>query len=168
MDYNPEEIEKIGEQLREVLQTEIAIIDKYGFILSSSIKGFEVNTVISPTLLKFMNDRETVAEELHTENIRSMVVSILGYNLVFSFGESLIIMAKLPDNIDLSQFLPSIHKFLSLMAMGTTDALKTDFVTFDVNNETEKMISELKKEGESYKNKFKIFQSIVKRISQLR
>ena len=107
--------DNIGKELKATLNTDVAIVDKYGFILSSSIKGFKKDTVLSTTLLDFINARSRVALELNSKEINSLVLTISGTNFVFTYGDQLFIMAKIPEQVNLSEFLPNITRVLEMI-----------------------------------------------------
>ena len=67
-------IKDLCKQLKETLHADIAILDKYGFILSSYIGEFKEGDVISPTLLNFFTSREKVAIELNSQKISSILL----------------------------------------------------------------------------------------------
>ncbi|MHA1729506.1 MAG: hypothetical protein ACTSWY_12340 [Promethearchaeota archaeon] len=161
------EIKEIGKQLKESLQADVAIIDKYGFILSSYIKNFKTGTIISPTLLDFFNAREKVSKELNTKEINSIVVSISDTNLVFTFGEKLILMSKLPKKIDLDEYLPSIKRFLVMIDKATQKKEQSSFKDLNISNEIEQINKRLSTLGKNRVGKFKIFGNIIKKMNEI-
>ncbi len=158
---------EIGKQLKETLNTEVAIIDKYGFILSSSIKEFKKDSVLSTTLLDFINARSRVALELHSEEINSLVLTISGTNFVFTYAEQLFIMTKIPDHVNLSEFLPSINRFISMLDQNSSRVEIHDFKEFNISEELEKIESNIEEETNRNEGKYAIFTDIIKHIDKL-
>jgi hypothetical protein len=161
------DIESVGRQLKETLNTDVAIIDKYGFILSSSIKEFKKGSVLSTTLLGFINARKRVALELDSKEINSLVLTISGTNFVFTYGSQLVIMTKIPDHVNLSEFLPSITRFLTILDQNTTIMNIAEFKEFDVQEELSKMEEEIEKDSNKYEGKYAIFTDIIKHMNKL-
>ncbi|MCP4764502.1 MAG: hypothetical protein GY870_22190 [archaeon] len=162
------EIEKIAHTLKESLETDFCIIDKYGFILSSTLKGFKVGEVISPTLFDFIKRRGSVSKELNTKEISSMLFSISKENFVLTFGDNLILMSKVPKKVDLDEYLPSIKKILGMLDKGANEFKRDDFVHFDVSKEIKDIESNLGPDGTNRKGKYKIFAEIIKKMNKLR
>jgi len=167
MSIKTNEIADITKKLKESLQADIAIIDKYGFILSSSISEFKTNTVISPTLLNFVNQRAQVTEELGAKDILSIVLSMNEAHLVLSFAKKLTLMSKVPTATDLSQFLPSINKFISLLDKEASKEDHAKFVDFEIGKEVNDIEGSLTKEGKSRESKYKVFGDIIKQLNQM-
>ncbi|MBN2154602.1 MAG: hypothetical protein JW776_00975 [Candidatus Lokiarchaeota archaeon] len=160
-------IEEIGKQLKESLNTDVAIIDKYGFILSSSLIDFKKGGVLSTTLLDFINARSRVALELNSEEINSLVLTISGTNFVFTYGKQLFIMTKIPDHVDLSEFLPSINRFITILDKSSSSIEIEDFKEFDISDELIKIEKEIEDETTRNEKKYVIFTDIVKHINEL-
>jgi hypothetical protein len=160
-------IDEIGKQLKETLNTEVAIIDKYGFILSSSIKEFKKDTVLSTTLLDFINARSRVAKELNSKEINSLVLTISGTNFVFTYGEQLFIMTKIPDQVNLSEFLPSLNRFLTILDENRSSIEITEFREFDISEELTKIEQNIEEETNRNEGKYAIFTDIIKHINKL-
>jgi len=161
------DIEEIGNQLKTSLNTDVAIIDKYGFILSSSIKGFKKGSVISTTLLDFINARSRVALELNSKEINSLVLTISGTNFVFTYGEQLFIMTKIPDHVNLSEFLPSLNRFLIMLDKNSSNLEIKSFKEFDIADELIKIEKDINDETERNEGKYAIFTDIIKHINKL-
>ena len=161
------DIEEIGNQLKTSLNTDVAIIDKYGFILSSSIKEFKKGSVISTTLLDFINARSRVALELNSKEINSLVLTISGTNFVFTYGEQLFIMTKIPDHVNLSEFLPSLNRFLIMLDKNSSNLDIKSFKEFDIADELIKIENDIKNETERNEGKYAIFTDIIKHINNL-
>lgn len=161
------QIEDVGKQLKESLGTDIAIIDKYGFIIFSTVKGFEKNTILSTTVLDFINQRVKVSEDLKSEPIDSITFSTKNKVYVFSFSARLILMCILGDNVSLDKLLPSIKKFLSLLDMVHYETKLDEMVDISITKEIENIENRTQELAKLRENKFEIFKEIVKHISQL-
>lgn len=161
------DIEDIGKQLKATLNTDVAIIDKYGFILSSSINEFKKGSVLSTTLLDFINARSQVALELNSKEINSLVLTISGTNFVFTYGEQIFIMTKIPDHVNLSEFLPSIKRFISILDKNTSTSQINEFKEFDITEELTKIANDIEAETTRNEGKYAIFTDIIKHINRL-
>lgn len=162
------DLAEIGDKLKEELGTDVAIIDKYGFIKYSCIEGFEVNAILSTTLLEFVNSREKIARELNSDDITSIVLSISDYLFVFTFGQQLIMMSKLTPGIDLNQYIPSIQRFLKMLDAAHKIIEQEELADFEVEEKIDEIFNKIERDKESRENKYTIFREIVKHISQLR
>lgn len=162
-------IKDLCKQLKETLHADIAILDKFGFILSSYIEEFNEGDVISPTLLNFFTSREKVALELNSQKISSILLysEETSANLVFTFGKQLILMSKLEKHVDLDEYLPSINRFLALIDKETVVKPIMDFVKIDTSKENEYISTRLDSEGKSREGRFKIFKDIVRKMTEL-
>lgn len=161
------QIEDVGKQLKESLGTDIAIIDKYGFIIYSTIQGFEKNTILSTTVLDFISERVKVSEELKSEPIDSITFSTKNKRYIFSFSSRLILMCILNENISLDKLLPGIKKFLSLLDMVHYEIKLDDMIDISISKEIEDIENRIKELAKLRENKFEIFKEIVKHINQL-
>ena len=159
--------EDIGKQIKESLNTDVAIIDKYGFILSSSIKEFKKDSVLSTTLLDFINARSRVALELNSKEINSLVLTISGTNFVFTYGDQVFIMTKIPDHVNLSEFLPSINRLISMLDKNSSTFEVKDFKEFDISEELTKIEKVIDEETNRNEGKYAIFTDIIKHINKL-
>ncbi len=159
--------EDIGKQIKESLNTDVAIIDKYGFILSSSIKEFKKDSVLSTTLLDFINARSRVALELNSKEINSLVLTISGTNFVFTYGDQILIMTKIPDHVNLSEFLPSINRLISMLDKNSSTFEVKDFKEFDISEELTKIEKVIDEETNRNEGKYAIFTDIIKHINKL-
>lgn len=159
--------EEIGKQIKETLNTDVAIIDKYGFILSSSINEFKKDSVLSTTLLDFINARSRVALELNAQEINSLVLTISGTNFVFTYGDQVFIMTKIPDHVNLSEFLPSINRLVSMLGKNSSLLEIKNFKEFDISEELIKIENDIKTETSRNEGKYAIFTDIIKHINKL-
>ncbi len=159
--------DNIGKELKATLNTDVAIVDKYGFILSSSIKEFKKDTVLSTTLLDFINARSRVAMELNSKEINSLVLTISGTNFVFTYGEQLFIMTKIPEQVNLSEFLPNITRVLEMIDKKSSSVEIKDFKEFDISEEIVKIEKDIDNGTLRYEGKYAIFTDIIKHINNL-
>jgi hypothetical protein len=162
-------IKDLCKQLKDTLHADTAILDKYGFILSSYIEEFKEGDVISPTLLNFFTSREKVALELNSQKISSILLysEETNANLVFTFGKHLILMSKLEKHVDLDEYLPSINRFLALIDKEAVIKPIDDFIKIDTSKENEYISTRLEGEGKSREGRFKIFKDIVRKMAQM-
>ena len=158
---------EIGKQLKETLQADVAIVDKYGFILSSSIKKFKVNDLISPTLLDFINGREKVEHELSSGEMNAFVISFTKENYVFSFGKAMFIMAKVPSDMNLKLLIPSLTKFSELFDKTKSVYKAKKFVHYTPQEEEERIEEDINALVMDNGDKFKVFKDIIRQVNQL-
>ncbi|MHA1341580.1 MAG: hypothetical protein ACTSRZ_16760 [Promethearchaeota archaeon] len=160
-------IEEIGQQLREALNTDIAIIDKYGFILFSTLEDFGKGSLISPTILDFINARKQIAKEINIQEVDSVIICSQTHRYVFTFGKELILMSKVSDNIELNQFLPSIQRLVSMLDMGQKIEQNEEIIEINLSNIINAIESRNKELLESKTERFSIVKEIIKQISSL-
>jgi len=160
-------IEDVGKQLKQALNTDVAIIDKYGFILSSSINEFKKGTVLSTTLLDFINARSRVALELNSNEINSLILTISGTNFVFTYAHYLLIITKIQERVDLSEFLRSIKRFIVMLDKSSSSLEIKSFREFDISEELDKIEKEIQHETNRNEEKYQIFTDIITQINKL-
>lgn len=163
--FNPK---NIVNQIKETLGVNVAVIDKYGFILNSSIKGFKEGSVLSPTLLKFFNERAIITRDLNTKDVSSVVMAISDVNLVFTFGKKFILMCEVDKNVDLSKVLPSIGKILSLVDEGSEEYQQEPLIDVTIEKNITVINESIKNSGSARETKYKIFQDIIRQINDRR
>jgi len=158
-------IEEIGNQLKDALDTDIAIIDKYGFILYSNLTEFTKGSLISHQILDFINAKTEVSKDLKVKEIDSIIINSGQFRYIFTFGKELILMSKIVDKIDLNQFLPSVKRLISMLDMKKEINDEQKFTNIDLNNIIQ-LIEERNKKLEKQKSeKFSVFKDIIKQIS---
>ena len=162
-------IKDLCKQLKDTLHADIAILDKFGFILSSYIEEFKEGDVISPSLLNFFSSKEKVAMELNSQKISSILLysEETHANLVFTFGKQLILMSKLEKHVDLDEYLPSINRFLVIIDKEAVVKPLTDFIKIDTSKDNEYISTRLEDEEKDREGKFKIFKDIVRKMAEL-
>jgi hypothetical protein len=162
------QIEDVGKQLKASLGIDVAIIDKIGFVLYSTIEGYKKDMLISTTILNFINDREKASKELQSDSINSIVISAGSEILVFSFSKELILMGILKDYTNLDKLLSSTKKLLSILDKVHSELKLDDMADISISKEIESIENRIKDLGKGRENKFEIFKEIVNHISQLR
>jgi len=159
--------EVIISQLKKELNTDCAISNKYGIILSSNIKEFAKGSLIPQKILELISTRTSIAEDLKLNEISSFALETQEYNYLFTFSENLILISKVDLNINLAKFMPSLRIFIEKLSIGykeQEDGFK-QFSLFDFSKEIDKIESSLKKETIN-KDKYSIIKELVKYISK--
>jgi len=160
--------EEIGNQIYNAIGTDIAIVDRYGFILFSTIKEYQVNTVLSATVLEFINSRSKMAEELGSKEMNSIVLSISDFRFVFAFSKNLILMIKIPPDKNLDKLLPSINKMLDMMNLvDSQEDQVMDCIELDLSAEVNNIEERLENLKQSRANKFEIMSHIIRQMTEL-
>lgn len=157
--------EDIISQLKSELNTQAAIANKYGIVLSSGIDEFAEGKIIPQKILEVINSREKVAEELKLDKINSFALEAEENNYLFTFSEDLILISKLDLEVNLAKFMPSIRAFLkNLSKKFKKDEIK-EFSYFDFEKEVSKIKKGFQKESMDEK-KYSIIKDLIKFISE--
>src|SRR6056297_1712537 len=83
----------VVEQINEKIGTDIAIVDKYGMILASRVKGFEKGRLISPIFWSLIENRRKLIEQLDVSEVESFIIETDEGYMVFVFGEHIYLMS---------------------------------------------------------------------------
>ncbi len=160
--------EVIVSQLKEELDTNCAISNKYGIVLSSNIKEFAEGSVIPHKILELISSRTSIAEELRLNEISSFALETLEYNYLFTFSENLILISKVDLSINLAKFMPSLRIFIEKLSKSyreQEDGLIQQFSIFDFSKEIEKIEASMEMESIN-KKKYSIIKELVNYISK--
>jgi hypothetical protein len=84
-------------------------------------------------------------------------------NIVASFGENIYLLAVVPSNVDLAQFMPSLQRFLSTLNRTTDKSLGIMLQKLDLDTEYAELLKEKNKEEKE--DNFPIFKSLIKHLS---
>ncbi|MHA1519156.1 MAG: hypothetical protein ACTSRK_03140 [Promethearchaeota archaeon] len=156
----------VVKQIHDSVGTQTAIFDKYGLILSSKISQFMKGSLISPTILDFIDHKDSLSKDLHVEKVNSLVVDSDQHNIVFSFGPKFNFMSSVPKKVDLSKFMPNITIILNSLhethESETTSRNKVEILMLDA--EYQEMQDSTKREVE--KDRFSIFKHLIKYLTK--
>ena len=159
--------EEVVSQLKSELNTDCAISNRYGIILASLIKEFAKGKIIPQKILELISEKEQIAEELNLKQINSFALESMEYNYLFSFSEELILISRVPLNVNLAKFMPSIRTLtlkLSKSHQEQEGGIK-EFSVFDFSKDIKKIESALKEEDIN-KEKYAIIKDLIKFISK--
>ncbi len=159
--------EEVVSQLKSELNTDCAISNRYGIILASLIKEFAKGKIIPQKILELISEKEQIAEELNLKQINSFALESMDYNYLFSFSEELILISRVPLNVNLAKFMPSIRTLtlkLSKSYQEQEGGIK-EFSVFDFSKDITKIESALKEEDIN-KEKYAIIKDLIKFISK--
>ena len=134
-------------QIFDIIGTDTAILDTYGLILASRIKIFAKGKLISPLVWDLIQKRTKLAKELSVNKANSLVIETDQGNIVASFGENIYLLAIVPSNVDLAQFMPSLQRFLSTLNRSTDKSLGIVLQKLDLEQEYAELLKE-KNSGE--------------------
>ena len=160
--------EVIVSQLKDELNTDCAISNKYGIVLSSNIKEFAEGNVIPQKILELISSRTSIAEELKLNEISSFALETQEYNYLFTFSENLILISKVDLSINLAKFMPSLRIFIEKLSKSyreQEDGLIQQFSLFDFSKEIEKIEASMEMESIN-KEKYSIIKELVNYISK--
>jgi hypothetical protein len=159
--------EEVVSQLKAELNTDCAISNRYGIILSSLIKEFAKGKIIPQKILELISEKEQIAEELNLSQINSFALEAKDYNYLFTFSEELILISRVPLNINLAKFMPSIRALtqkLSKSHQEQESGIK-EFSVFDFSKDITKIESALTDEDFD-KDKYAVIKDLIKFISK--
>jgi hypothetical protein len=160
--------EVIVSQLKEELDTNCAISNKYGIVLSSNINEFAEGSVIPHKILELISSKTSIAEELRLNEISSFALETQEYNYLFTFSENLILISKVDLSINLAKFMPSLRIFIEKLSKSyreQEDGLIQQFSLFDFSKEIEKIEASMEMESIN-KEKYSIIKELVNYISK--
>lgn len=156
--------EVIIKKLKDELETESAIANKYGVVLASILKEFSKGKIIPQKILELIASSKDIASELKLKRINSFVLEAMDYNYLFTFSEELILISRLDLSVNLAKFMPSISVFLKNLSKGSKGQIVPEFSEFDFSKEIAKMKETINQE-KYFENKYKIIKDLVKFIS---
>ncbi len=156
--------DKIIKKLKDELDTESAIANKYGVVLASYLKEFSKGKIIPQKILELIASSKDIASELKLKRINSFVLEAMDYNYLFTFSEELILISRLDLSVNLAKFMPSISVFLKNLSKGSKGQIVPEFSEFDFSKEITKMKETINQE-KYFENKYKIIKDLVKFIS---
>ncbi|WP_457559458.1 hypothetical protein [Candidatus Harpocratesius sp.] len=152
-------------QIHDIIGSNTAIFNKYGIILASKISQFEKGSLISPTILDFIDRKQNLIRELQVQNIECIVLEGDKENIVFTFGENYNLMSNIPKNVDLAKYMPSITSFLrTLHKTAPSNVHQTSFKLLSLEDEFEEMKNST--EEQVGKERFPIFKHLIKYLAK--
>ena len=157
---------EIISQLQKELNSECAIANSYGIILSSKIKEFSQGKIIPHKILSLISNSQDIAKELNLKKINSFAVEAEKNNYLFTFNEELILIYKLGLDVNLAKFMPSIKLFLDRLSEESKKYEIKEFSIFDFSKEINNMEESLSKEKIKDK-KYSVIKDLVNYISSL-
>jgi hypothetical protein len=150
--------DSVVNQIFEMIGTNTAIIGQYGLILASRIQGFEKQKLLSPLLWDVIHKRIQIAKELGVKEVHSLVLETDIGNINITFGEYIGLISIVPPNVDLSQLMPSLSRFLKTLDKTTDKSLGVNVEKLVLDAEYNEFPKEKDKERES----FPIFKDLIK------
>ncbi|MFX0057738.1 MAG: hypothetical protein ACFE85_03990 [Candidatus Hodarchaeota archaeon] len=157
--------DQIISQLKNDLNSECAIGNKYGIILASSIKEFSKGKVIPHKIISLISNSKAIADELNLKKINSFALEAQENNYLFTFSDELILISKLGLEVNLAKFMPSISVFLKKLSESSKDSEVKEFSIFDFNKEINK-IQETLDQGKINEKQYSIIKDLVKYVSK--
>jgi hypothetical protein len=154
--------EGVVNQIFEMISADTAIIDRYGIILASRIKGFEKGRLLSPLVWDLIQKRTKLARELVVQRVSSLVIETDQGNIVVSIGENIYLLSVVPANVDLSQYMPSLTRFISTLDRGSDTSFNINLQKLNFDQEFNELVHVA---GEKTDN-FPIFKDLIKLMSQ--
>jgi hypothetical protein len=153
----------IVNQIFEMIGTEAAIINRYGIILSSRIKGFDKNRLISPIVWEMIQKQKVLTKELNVKKVGTIALETDVGNLVVSIGQNLYLLTLVPAGIDLAKYMPSLMGFIATLDKTRDTGLGVELVKLNLDDE----YAELNKENsnEPRQDHFPIFKDLIRFIS---
>ena len=163
---NKTDYDGIISQLKKELNSECAIANNYGIVLSSKIKEFSQGKVIPQKLLSLVSNSKDIAKELNLKKINSFAIEAEKYNYLFSFNDELILISKLGLDVNLAKFMPNIREFIDKLSKEVKEFEIKEFSTFDFSKEIKNMEESFSK-GKIKEKKYAIIKDLVNYISEI-
>jgi len=163
---NKTNYDEIISQLQKELNSECAIANNYGIILSSKIKEFFQGKIIPQKILSLISNSKDIAKELNLNKINSFAVEAEKFNYLFTFNDELILISKLGLDLNLAKFMPSIKILLDRLSEESTEHEIKEFSIFDFSKEISNMEESLSK-GKIDEKKYSVIKELVNYISSL-
>ncbi|MHA1192158.1 MAG: hypothetical protein ACTSP9_07650 [Promethearchaeota archaeon] len=157
---------EIISQLQKELNSDCAIANSYGIILSSKIKEFSQGKIVSQKILSLILDSQDIAKELNLKKINSFAIEAENFNYLFTFNEELILISKLGLDVNLAIFMPSIKSFLDRLSKESNEYEIKEFSIFDFSKEIKNMEDSLSK-AKIKDKKYSVIKDLVNYISNL-
>lgn len=151
-------------QLKSELNTNCAIGNRYGIVLSSVIEEFAKGKVIPQAILDLISRRQELEDELNLKQITSFAVEAESYYYLFTFSEELILISKVDLNVNLAKFMPSISAFLAKLSQSSKEQEVKEFSVFDFEKEISSIEKTLSLEKLDEK-KYEIIKQLIKYVS---
>src|SRR4030042_2466663 len=129
--------------MQAALETPVATTDKYGIVLASGIPEFGPNSLIPPSILRTLENRQKMIQDLCLKDINDIVLQIGDSMLVFTFGKDNLFISKIPPHINLNRFLPSMDNFVKTIDMQTVPKPIPQFNSYAFEQEYSAMLAEL-------------------------
>ena len=156
--------DQIIKQLKSELNSECAIANQYGIVLTSAIKEFNAGNVIPHKIIDLIATSQEIANELKLKKINSFALESQKHNYLFTFSKTLTLISKLDLNVNLSKFMPSISVFLKEIEEKFVNTDIRNFSNFDFSDEIKKINDTLKTE-KNKEDKYSIIKDLIKYIS---
>lgn len=131
------------------------------------IKEFAKGKIIPQKILELISEKKQLAEELNLKQISSFALESKEYNYLFTFSEELILISRVPLNVNLAKFMPSIRTLIQKLSKSYQEqefGVK-EFSVFDFTKDITKIEKALKAESID-KEKYAIIKDLIKFISK--
>ncbi len=157
------DIDQIFSDIQEVIQGQVALIDKYGLILASNMPGAPKESLISPTIWNAMISREKIANELQFEMIRSIILHTDAGNLVICFGAQIYLFVLIPFEAELSKILPVLENYMGNLEKLQAQEKVLKFKEPSLGQDIE-ALKNMHKDPEFQEDRFPIFKHLIKHM----
>jgi hypothetical protein len=131
------------------------------------IKEFSKGKIIPQKILDLISEKNQIAEELNLNEINSFALETEQFNYLFTFTEELILISRVPLNINLAKYMPSIRIFMEKLSKTYKEqegGIK-EFSVFDFSKDINKIETTSKQENVD-KEKYAIIKDLIKYISE--
>ena len=102
-----------------------------------------------------ISEKDQIQEELNLKEINSFALESKDYNYLFTFSEELILISRVPLNVNLAKFMPSIGALILKLSKShqEQEGLIKEFSVFDFSKDITKIESALNEEDINAKEK---------------
>ena len=148
-------------QIHDTTGTDTAVIDQYGIVLASKIKGLEKGRLISPLFWEIIQQRTQLANELEVNEIHNFVIGTDQGNIAFTLGKFIYLMTKIPETVNLAEYMPSLARMISTMDRSTDKSIDTEFHGLNLDAE----YGTLNQHQGKAEDNFPVFKHLIKHLS---
>ncbi len=152
----------VVQQIYDEIGSDIAIVDKYGMVMASRVRGVEKGRLISPLFWSVIQNRQKLADELDVTSVSSFVLETDQGYMVFVFGDYIYLMSIIPASVNLTEVLPSWKTLMKLFDKSEEKDIKIAFQKLELDEEFKKLFHE----GEQKMDNFPVFPSLITHLAK--
>ncbi|MHA1724736.1 MAG: hypothetical protein ACTSXH_07825 [Promethearchaeota archaeon] len=152
-------------KIKQELNADCAIANKYGIILASNMEEYSPNKIISLNLLDLILEHEHIESDLNNKEIKSIILQTTDFNHVFLYNNDFILISKFPLTLNTLEFSNRASNFLIEISDNLKKSEMGKFTEFDFSKEVSK-IKETLEDVRFKTKKYDIIKDLIKSISK--